>query len=123
VFPLLNSTISEINQNTDLACGSGYPVVVVSADSPFSDLFIPLAGWLLRRCNYRQRLSYLCAVCDVQTVMAIEGNRRLECDLLQSPRYLLTCRIAYVLHVLNTREELNLKMEALHVSKASVNFR
>ena len=82
LFPLLNATISEISQNADVACGSGCPVLVVSADSPLSDLFIPLAVWLLRRCNYWQRLSWLCAICDVQTVMAVEGNRNVTCCTL-----------------------------------------
>ena len=84
MFPLLNPTISEINQNTDVVCGSGCLVLVVSVDSPLSDLFVPLAGWLLRRCNYGQRLSWLCAICDVQTVMVVEGNRNMTfCGLLE----------------------------------------
>jgi hypothetical protein len=79
VFPLLNPTISEINQNTCVACGCGSPVLVVSVDSPLSDVFIPLAGWLLRKCNYKQRLSWLCVICDVQTVMVVEGSRNVTC--------------------------------------------
>jgi hypothetical protein len=48
---ILQPTISEINQNADMTCGSGCPVLVVSVDRPLSDLFVPLAVWLLRICN------------------------------------------------------------------------